>query len=75
LNFAAEPLGYWQVAEKGTECFESLSANGIFLDHLRPLSVRPERVEGLRESFLAICQIQNRKMPYLRILGLSFSAK
>src|SRR6266508_2953163 len=40
-----------RLLKKDTECFESLSMNGIFVIISNSLSVRPEPVEGLREIF------------------------
>jgi hypothetical protein len=39
-----------QAVEKGLPCFDKLSMHGFF-SIIQVMSARPERVEGLRESF------------------------
>src|SRR6266545_717687 len=50
-EFNREPPIRWQVAEKRYGMLREPQHERNFLNHFEPLSVRPEPVEGLRESF------------------------
>jgi hypothetical protein len=54
-EFNREPPIRWQIAEKRYGMLREPQHERNFLNHFEPLSVRPEPVEGLRESFSATC--------------------
>ena len=55
LHHSSIPVSTYQVAEKRCFMLREPQHERNFLIHFKSFSVRPEPVEGLRESFSATC--------------------